>query len=184
MSSSKSTGVSRYWAGINPPDGPPVWTPLSFLLPGIPPPILYIMSARVIPMGTSTKPVLLTLPTSEKILVPLLLSVPMELNQRAPRLMIRGTFAKVSTLLRMLGRFQTPLSDVWTYFGLGSPTLPSRAFIKAVDSPETKAPAPLCMDTSKSKPVPSMSLPSKPFSRACCRANFALSTARGYSMRT
>src|SRR5574341_267357 len=37
-SSSKSTFVSRYSAGIHPPDGPPVWTALNFLPPGIPPP--------------------------------------------------------------------------------------------------------------------------------------------------
>ena len=65
------------------------------------------------------------------------------LKQALPRLMMRGTLAQVSTLLSRLGLFQTPHSEVWRYLGLGSPTLPSRAFMRAVDSPETKAPAPL-----------------------------------------
>src|SRR5512137_3154593 len=124
------------------------------------------MSARLMPMGTSTRPVLLTFPTSEKILVPLLLSVPMEENHSAPRLMMIGILAQVSTLLSRLGRFQTPHSEVWTYLGLGSPTLPSRAFMRAVDSPDTKAPAPLCTETSKSNPLPKMFLPRRPSSRA------------------
>src|SRR5512137_204554 len=101
------------------------------------------MSARLMPMGTSTRPVLLTLPTREKILVPLLLSVPREENQSLPQLIMRGTLAQVSTLLSRLGRFHTPHSEVWRYLGLGSPTFPSRAFMRAVDSPDTKAPAPL-----------------------------------------
>jgi hypothetical protein len=37
------------------------------------------------------------LPTSEKIFVPLLPSVPMDANQSAPLLIISGTFAQVST---------------------------------------------------------------------------------------
>jgi hypothetical protein len=100
------------------------------------------MSRSVIPIGTSTRPVLLTLPTREKILVPLLPSVPMLRNQSAPRLTMKGTLAQVSTLFRHVGFPQRPFSEVWMYFGLGSPTCPSIAFIRAVDSPETNAPAP------------------------------------------
>ena len=62
-------------------------------------------------MGTSTSPVLLTLPTKENILVPLLppqglwetSPVPMRVNHSAPRLMISGMFAQVSTLLSVDG---------------------------------------------------------------------------------
>ncbi len=54
-------------------------------------------------MGTSTRPVLFTLPTREKILVPLLFSVPMLLNHSAPFSMISGTVAQVSTLFRLVG---------------------------------------------------------------------------------
>ena len=63
-------------------------------------------------MGTSTRPVLVILPTSEKILVPLLRSVPILVNQSAPLLMIRGTLAQVSTLFKTLGLSQTPLTAV------------------------------------------------------------------------
>jgi len=61
-------------------------------------------------MGTSTKPVLLIFPTNEKILVPLLFSVPIEANQADPLLMIKGMLAQVSTLLMFVGQPQSPLS--------------------------------------------------------------------------
>src|SRR4030042_2017607 len=67
---SKSTCRSRYCSGIQPPEGPPVCTALNFLLFMIPPPISNMISLRVIPIGTSTSPVFLTLPASEKTLVP------------------------------------------------------------------------------------------------------------------
>ena len=80
---SKSTGTSSLSAGRQPPDGPPVCTALNALPPGMPPPASKTISRSVMPIGTSTSPVLLTLPTSEKILVPGEPSVPMERNQRA-----------------------------------------------------------------------------------------------------
>ena len=46
--------------------------------PGMPPPMSKTISRSVMPIGTSTRPVLLTLPTSEKILVPVEPSVPMD----------------------------------------------------------------------------------------------------------
>ena len=64
------------------------------------------------PMGISTRPVLFTLPTSENIFVPLLRSVPIELNQSAPLAIMSGTFAQVSTLFSALGLSQTPFSEV------------------------------------------------------------------------
>ncbi len=181
MSSSKSTGESRYCSGIIPPEGPPVCTPLNRLPPRIPPPILYIMSRNVVPMGTSTKPVLFTVPTSEKIFVPLLPSVPIEVNQSAPFSIISGTVAYVSTLFKLLGLSQTPFSEVCIYLGLGSPTFPSIAFINALDSPETKAPAPRCTFTSNANPEPSIASPSNPYSFACSSAIARLFTASGYS---
>ena len=63
-------------------------------------------------MGTSTSPALHTLPTSENTLVPGESSVPIPRNQSAPLSMIRGTFAKVSTLLMIVGQSQSPLWDV------------------------------------------------------------------------
>src|SRR5665811_989094 len=133
VSSSKPTSRSSNSSGMQPPDGPPVCTALNFLPPGMPPPILKMMSRRVMPMGTSTRPVFTILPTREKILVPLLLSVPTWVNQSAPWLMISGTFAQVSTLFSTLGLSQTPLTAVWMYFGLGSPTLPSSALMTALE---------------------------------------------------
>ena len=62
-------------------------------------------------MGTSTKPVLLILPTSEKIFVPLLVSVPSPANQAAPRRMMDGTLAQVSTLLMTVGLPKSPFRD-------------------------------------------------------------------------
>ncbi|MBA7713043.1 hypothetical protein ES703_122041 [subsurface metagenome] len=184
VSSSKSIGRSRNFSGITPPEGPPVWTALNFFPPGIPPPISKMTSLSVIPIGTSTSPVLFTLPTREKIFVPLLPSVPMPANHSEPLLIIKGTVAQVSTLFRLLGFSQTPLTAVRIYFGLGSPTLPSMAVIKALDSPDTKAPAPRCTLTSKSKPEPRMFVPRRPCSCACSRATERFFTAIGYSCRT
>src|SRR4030067_206109 len=101
-----------------------------------------MISLRLIPMGTSTRPVLLMLPTREKILVPLLPLVPMLEYHSAPLLIINGTLAQVSTLLRLLGCPHSPCSEVCTYLARGSPTLPSSEAIKAVDSPQIKAPPP------------------------------------------
>ena len=95
------------------------------------------------PIGTSTNPVFLILPTREKIAVPLLPSVPMFLNHSAPFIIMSGMFAHVLTLFRQVGLFQSPLTAVRIYFGLGSPVFPSIAVIRALDSPETNAPAPL-----------------------------------------
>src|SRR5438477_9695727 len=94
------------------------------------------------PVGTSTRPVLLILPTSENTMVPLLRSVPIEAYQSAPLLMITGTLAQVLTLLMTVG---LPHRPFWTGNGgrgCGSPTLPSMDAISAVSSPHTNAPAP------------------------------------------
>ena len=136
------------------------------------------------PMGTSTRPVLVILPTREKIFVPLLPSVPNWVNHSAPLLIIRGTLAQVSTLLRTLGRFQSPLILERIYLGRGSPTRPSNAVIRAVDSPQTKAPAPWCTITLKLKPEPRIFSPRKPSSSALLIASITFSTASGYSWRT
>ena len=72
----KSIGVSKSFEDIHPPDGPPVWTALNSFPPGIPPPISYTISLKVVPIGTSTKPTLLTFPPNAKTLVPLESSVP------------------------------------------------------------------------------------------------------------
>src|SRR4030043_2043080 len=111
-----------------------------------------MISLNVIPICTSTRPVCLIPPTREKIFVPLLPSVPKVRYQSAPLLIITGTLDQVSTLFRLLGLSHRPFSTVCTYLALGSPTLPSRDAINAVDSPQTKAPPPLVMRTLKSNP--------------------------------
>ncbi len=63
----------------------------------------------MVPIGTSTRPVFCTLPTRLKTLVPLEPSVPMLANQSAPRSMMTGTLAQVSTLLMLVGLPQRPL---------------------------------------------------------------------------
>ena len=76
-----------------PPDGPPVCTALNFLPFLMPPPISKITSRSVVPIGTSIRPTLLTLPARAKTLVPLLFSVPIEENHSAPRRMMGGILA-------------------------------------------------------------------------------------------
>src|SRR5450830_346106 len=62
--------------------------------------------------------------------------------------------------------------------------LASMLAMRAVSSPQTNAPAPSLMCTSKAKPEPRMSSPSRPRSRACTRAACRRATAKGYSART
>jgi hypothetical protein len=50
--------------------------------------------------------------------------------------------AKVSTLLRHVGRPQRPDSVARGGLMRGMPRLPSMEYMSAVDSPQTKAPAP------------------------------------------
>ena len=88
---------------MQPPEGPPVCTALIVPPSGAPPPISSTICRRVVPIGTSTRPVLRILPARAKTLVPLLFSVPMPANQSAPLRMIGGTLAKVSTLLISVG---------------------------------------------------------------------------------
>jgi len=60
-------------------------------------------SPMVIPRGTSTRPVFLILPTSEKILVPVFPGVPILAKLAPPSLMMNGMLARVSTLLMQVG---------------------------------------------------------------------------------
>ena len=177
-------GVSMSEAGMQPPEGPPVCAALNFLPFGMPPPISSTISRRVVPIGISTRPVLLILPTRQKTLVPLLRSVPMPANQSAPLRMMRGILAQVSTLFRMVGTPNRPLTAGKGGRGRGSPRCPSMEVISAVSSPQTKAPEPRRSSISKAKPVPKISSPKKPYSRACLMATCRRWMAMGYSART
>ncbi len=139
---------------------------------------------REVPIGISTRPVLLTFPTREKIPVPLLFSVPIFAYQSAPLLMIKGTLAQVLTLFRLVGLFHSPRSTVWIYFALGSPILPSIDATRAEDSPHTNAPPPWFIVMSRSNPELNMFIPKNPYSLAWSIAIWRRFNARGYSART
>src|SRR4030067_326462 len=108
-----------------------------------------MISFRVVPMGTSTKPVLLILPTREKTLVPLLNWVPILLNQSAPLSIITGIVAQVSTLLILVGFPHSPDSTGLGGLFFGSGRRPSREPMIQVSSPHTNAPAPCLIEISK-----------------------------------
>src|SRR5512137_3029607 len=93
---------------MQPPEGPPVWMALNFFPSGMPPPTSKTSCRSVRPRGTSTRPVLLILPTSENTHVPLLFSLPRLAYQSAPWLMMCGTDAHVFTLLMLVGLPQSP----------------------------------------------------------------------------
>ena len=67
---------------------------------------------------------------------------------------------------------------------MGLPAFPSALAMRAVSSPQTKAPAPVTISMSKEKPVSRMLFPRRP---ADARLGYRLarrSIARGYSART
>ena len=64
-------------------------------------------------------------------------------NQSAPRAMIAGMLANVSTLLISVGLPHRPDSGGYGGRGRGCPRLPSIEAISAVSSPHTNAPAPM-----------------------------------------
>ena len=81
-------------------------------------------------------------------------------------IMILGIFAYVSTLFKIVGFWNRPLTAGNGGRGLGSPRFPSMDVISAVSSPHTNAPAPRRRSMSKQKSVPKIFLPSRPYSRA------------------
>ncbi|MPN39609.1 hypothetical protein SDC9_187137 [bioreactor metagenome] len=184
LSESKSSGRSRSSVVRHPPEGPPICTALNFFPPRTPPPMSKMTSLSVVPIGTSMSPVLTMLPVSAKAFVPGLFSGPMDLYQSAPRVMISGTLAKVSTLLSTVGLSNRPCSTVRGGFTRGMPRLPSMEAVSALPSPQTNAPAPRAMCSVKQNSVPRMLSPSSPSSSACAIARRSRLTASGYSART
>ena len=183
---SKSRGRSRcsLLAVVAPPEGPPIWTALNFLPFRMPPPMSNTTSRMVVPMGTSMRPVFTTLPVRAKALVPGLVLVPMDRYQSTPLRMMRGTLAKVSTLFSTVGSAHSPCSMVRGGLTRGMPRLPSMEAVRALPSPQTKAPAPRFTWMRKEKSLPMMWSPSRPYSSALAMAAFRRLTARGYSART
>ena len=66
----------------------------------------------------------------------ILLSTPMSQNQEAPRRMMVGQTATVSTLVTVVGQLKTPLLAGNGGFNLGFPGFPSRLSISPVSSPQ------------------------------------------------
>ena len=97
---------------------------------------------RVVPIGISTSPELLTLPVSAITIVPEASSVPIEENHCAPFSKILGMKANVFTLFMFVGLFHNPETAGYGGRGLGVPRCPINEAINAVSSPQTKAPAP------------------------------------------
>jgi len=69
-------------------------------------------------------------------LVPLLLGLPNDENQLAPRLMMVGHTATVSTLVTVVGQLKTPELAGKGGFSLGLPGFPSRDSMRPVSSPQ------------------------------------------------
>src|SRR5262245_18116888 len=95
---------------MQPPEGPPVCTALIGEPSGVPPPISSTICRSVVPIGTSTSPVLRTLPARANTFVPLLQAEPIEAYQTPPQFRIGGTLANVSKLLTRVGQPQRPFS--------------------------------------------------------------------------
>src|SRR5690348_6183573 len=112
------------------------------------------------------------LPHTEKSLLPVLLGLDsdIDLYQSAPRLMMCGTAASVSTLLIVVGCANRP--DTAGKGGLmrGFPRRPSMEFMSAVSSPQMYAPAPLWTMMSMRFPVPIAFAPRMPASYASLMA--------------
>lgn len=72
----------------------------------------------------------------QKSLVPRLLGLPKEENQEAPRRMMVGQTATVSTLVTVVGQLKTPELAGKGGFSLGLPGFPSSDSINPVYSPQ------------------------------------------------
>src|SRR5713101_6851791 len=112
------------------------------------------MSERsVIATDASYTPGLFTRPDTEYMRVPPWVLVPSAANHAAPRVMMGGTQARVSTLLTIVGWSNAPLMAGKGGLTLGQPFLPSSDEINPVSSPQMYAPAPRW--TTMSNPFPS-----------------------------
>src|SRR3974390_2967965 len=169
---------------MQPPEGPPVCTGLMARPPAPPSLLSYTNVLSGLPSGISTRPVLCTLPTSEKTFVPGLFALPVSVHHAGP-LVTRGVMLyQVLTLLMLLVLLQSPFWAGKGGRGRGRPASPSNEAISAVSSPQTKAPAPSTTSMLNLKPRPRMLSPKMPYSFACSIALRRRCTASGYSART
>src|SRR5450759_1155124 len=106
---------------MQPPDGPPVLTALNGRPSMRPPPMSYTISRRVVPIGTSIRPVFTIRPARAKTLVPLLFPTPIPAYHSEPLRRIAPTLANVSTLLMRVGQSHRPWTAGYGGRGRGVP---------------------------------------------------------------
>src|SRR2546425_10365431 len=133
-------------------DPPPGTTAFSRPVP-LTPPAIAISCRKVIDTGASYTAGFFTRPDTEYMRVPPCVLVPSPANHSAPRAMIGGTQASVSTLLTIVGCPKAPLMAGKGGLILGQPFLPSSDDSSPVSSPQIYAPAPRW--TTTSNPLPS-----------------------------
>src|SRR3972149_4474826 len=102
-----------------------------------------MISRRGSPVGISKTPGLFTWPLTPTRIGPGCFATPTDAYQAAPRSMITGTFAIVSTLLMVVGQPHRPYCAGTGGLTRGYPRSPSSEFISADSSPQIYAPAPL-----------------------------------------
>src|SRR5919109_5420741 len=113
------------------------------------------------------------LPQTEYSFVPVLFGLSgreKPLYQSAPLTTIGGTAASVSTLLTVVGWPNSPATAGYGGLMRGLPRRPSIEFINAVSSPQMYAPAPLCTQMFRVRPLPIAFLPMMPAARASLSA--------------
>ena len=93
-------------------------------------------SLKGIDISSSTVHGLLTCPDIQNSFVPLLFGLPKEENQLAPRLIIVGHTATVSTFVTVVGQLNTPELAGNGGFKRGFPGFPSSDSIKPVSYPQ------------------------------------------------
>ena len=102
------------------------------------------------PSSSSTLHGLFTWPEMQNTFGPEFFGRPSALNHAAPRRMMVGATAMLSTLFTVDGQPYSPTAAGNGGFSRGMPFLPSRLSSSPVSSPQIYAPAPRCRNTSKS----------------------------------
>src|ERR1700731_268157 len=110
--------------------------------PRTPPAYLSISSRNGMPSSSSTLHGLFTWPEMQNTLPPEFFGRPSELNHAAPRRMMVGATAMLSTLFTVDGQPYNPTAAGNGGFSRGRPFLPSRLSSNPVSSPQIYAPAP------------------------------------------